>query len=157
MNNKLLRICPKCGECDPDLSEYCDNCNTQTIETSIFAYGNFFDVYLQMDNTELKKVLNNLYNQYVFNSPLFDKELFDKQYASNITKFDYRKEKSTSSIKFTNSPPREDNTPRCPSCRSTNITKISITKKVAKVALFGIFGAGDNGKTYKCNHCGMKF
>lgn len=48
-------------------------------------------------------------------------------------------------------------TPKCPICGSTRLTKISALTKAAKISAFGIYGAGDIGKTYKCNNCGVKF
>lgn len=48
-------------------------------------------------------------------------------------------------------------TPKCPICGSTRLTKISTLTKAAKISAFGIYGAGDVGKTYKCNNCGVKF
>lgn len=48
-------------------------------------------------------------------------------------------------------------TPKCPICGSTRLTKISTLTKAAKISAFGIYGAGDIGKTYKCNNCGVKF
>lgn len=51
----------------------------------------------------------------------------------------------------------EEFLPHCPACNSTKLTKISAAKKATKIGLFGIFGAGDLGKTYQCNNCGVKF
>lgn len=45
----------------------------------------------------------------------------------------------------------------CPICGSRKLSRISNVKKVAKVYAFGIFGVGDLGRTWKCNHCGVKF
>lgn len=45
----------------------------------------------------------------------------------------------------------------CPVCHSTMLSKISNVGKVVKVGAFGILGAGDIGKTWKCNSCGLKF
>lgn len=52
---------------------------------------------------------------------------------------------------------KESAGPKCPICGSTNLKKLSVFGKVAKVKMFGIFGAGDLGKTYKCESCGVKF
>lgn len=45
----------------------------------------------------------------------------------------------------------------CPICHSTSLSKISNLGKVVKVGALGILGAGDLGKTWKCNSCGVKF
>lgn len=45
----------------------------------------------------------------------------------------------------------------CPVCHSTSLSKISNIGKGMKIAAFGILGAGDIGKTWKCNSCGLKF
>lgn len=47
--------------------------------------------------------------------------------------------------------------PKCPVCGSTKLTRISTVSKAAKIYAFGIYGAGDIGKIYKCNNCGVKF
>lgn len=52
---------------------------------------------------------------------------------------------------------KEASTPKCPVCGSKDLKRITVVGKVAKVKMFGLLGAGDLGKTYKCNNCGMKF
>lgn len=53
--------------------------------------------------------------------------------------------------------PIQECIPKCLTCGSTDLTRISIAHKVGKIALFGVFGMGDNGKTWKCNNCGVKW
>ncbi len=46
---------------------------------------------------------------------------------------------------------------KCPVCHSLALEKISNMGKVVKVSTLGILGAGDIGKTWRCNSCGLKF
>lgn len=71
-------------------------------------------------------------------------------------KEDYRREREAKAQRQLQRQ-QSQHTPKCPICGSTNLTKISTLTKAAKISAFGIYGAGDVGKTYKCNHCGVKF
>lgn len=116
------------------------------------AYGMVLDASLEKYNCHPNELSNDKYAE--LHRELFFYGKFDSQSDSTSVTKGRKLEKITR-----DNLEREANAPvpKCPICGSTNLKKLSVFGKVAKVKMFGIFGAGNLGKTYKCEDCGVKF
>lgn len=159
MFKDTLMFCDKCG--NPTSS----NLNQNGDECYLCHQGHFIDskinhkeaidaVCQEYGDTPESKILDELLRKKYFYGKL------DQQ--SSQSAISARKQaESPEAIEEANrrwrQQGKESAGPKCPICGSTNLKKLSVFGKVAKVKMFGIFGAGDLGKTYKCEDCGVKF
>lgn len=126
-------ICPKCANFGMG-KRICEFCNIERIPTET-EFDDFYDMP--------KKERNELVEHYI---ETLIKDTYDPE-ARKYREENYKPVTMHSTGRKA----------KCPSCGSRSLSKISSVKKAAKVGLFGIFGAGDIGKTYKCNNCGVRF
>lgn len=154
--------CPECNQEISDKAKCCPHCGYE-LPTQERIYQGIYctkclDSRYQINENEkcwlckiemTESIKGTLYEveHYGDNHPeLKDSPEFDEQA--------YQRRINWVPIEYGND---SNNKPKCPSCQSTNLSKISSVGKAAKIGLFGIFGAGDIGKTYRCNNCGVKF
>lgn len=104
-----VNICPKCGclEGEENNPTHCLECYTKMVETDL-NYDDFFTLYSETKDTELKNTLNKLYEKYVFDSPEYDEILFNKrQMKDNIENVEF--EQQSKEMKYTISSNIEQN------------------------------------------------
>lgn len=134
MKVRYMEICPKCA--NMKLGQPCKFCNVEKIPTDITQ-----EDYWQLSNKEQNELVEHYIETLI-------KDTYDPE---------ARKYREENEIPTSQRGGLSGRRAKCPSCGSRSLSKISTVKKAAKVGLFGIFGAGDLGKTYRCNKCGVRF
>lgn len=142
-----------------------------------YIYEHYFDdSQLDRDNPDFQERYACMYPESEESKAWFDKhgttyeeKFYPKYYETEVLTYDKKQftiPTPTGPVTLTLPPkykyadvklPSTSNVPKCPICGSTNLSKISTLTKAAKISAFGIYGTGDVGKTYKCNHCGVRF
>jgi len=159
-----LFFCPKCARIqdvydeDKDQSNYsiCPDCGTQMKDTGIPIEND--PIVCTHDWYELRR---KIYNEMIVPLNQLDKSLKSyKFFYNSYTPESEQKQEEIENLfvmKHKLDEETEATEPKCPICGSNNLSKITVAHKAGKIVLLGIFGMGDNGKTYRCNHCGSKF
>ena len=145
----MFMYCKRCGLIKNFKTEntFCPACE---IKLDAVPKAYLTNSGLMFISQEVKKQ----FEEIIKSSPDFDKEANEMSSSLIAEKEQIHKKEINEKIDdYKSKIPQKT----CPVCHSTSLSKISNVGKGMKVVAFGILGAGDIGKTWKCNSCGIKF
>ncbi len=132
----MIKVCPKCGFMNP-YNMTCFICDTTLVDTKYEETKEF------VHNKEFRsQLIQQIYEEYVFNSPEYDEEVFKKrvEHDEEIKRVGYPSSHSSNSSVL-----------KCPKCGSTAVT----TGQRGYSLLTGFIGAGQTMN--RCGKCGYKW